>query len=77
MFSKLLLITNTRYQVDAENYEQEGLLKKICEQRGYTYLDEIYISPEKLPDYDAKLKVFYQEVSQKRIAARELSRNFG
>ena len=47
--------------MDAENYDQEGLLKKICDQRGYTYLDEIVISPEKLPDYDAKLKIFYQE----------------
>ncbi|KAK4336645.1 hypothetical protein RND71_044051 [Anisodus tanguticus] len=49
------------WKVDADNYENEGLLKKICEDRGYNYMDEITCSPEKLPNYCEKLKIFFEE----------------
>lgn len=39
-------------QVDADNYEAEGKLKEIREQRNYNYEDHIECSRDKLPDYD-------------------------
>jgi 1,2-dihydroxy-3-keto-5-methylthiopentene dioxygenase len=39
----------------------DPLLKKIRTDRGYSYDDMVYITPEKLPDYENKIKSFYRE----------------
>lgn len=49
------------WQVNAENHETNEELKKIKADRGYTYSDLIEISPEKLPNYEEKIKNFFCE----------------
>lgn len=49
------------WEIDVNNIETEGKLKKIREERGYNYEDMLDISREKLPNYDDKLKIFYKE----------------
>lgn len=39
----------------------DGVLDKIKEERGYTYEDELVCSKECLPNYEEKLKIFFQE----------------
>lgn len=41
--------------------ENDEKLQKIRTERGYTYEDEITCSPEKLPNYESKLKMFFEE----------------
>lgn len=40
---------------------EDPVLKQICKDRGYTYTDMVFITPEKLPDYENKIKSFYRE----------------
>ncbi|KAK3589201.1 hypothetical protein CHS0354_020059 [Potamilus streckersoni] len=49
------------WKLDADNYKTDGKLKKIREERGYTYEDNITCCPEKLPNYEQKIKTFYEE----------------
>ena len=42
-------------QLDAENYESEGILEKVKKERGYNYSDVIEVSPETLPNYETKV----------------------
>lgn len=42
-------------------YQDDEKLAEIKMERGYTYTDIITISPEKLPEYDKKIKSFYRE----------------
>ncbi|XP_033109682.1 1,2-dihydroxy-3-keto-5-methylthiopentene dioxygenase-like [Anneissia japonica] len=49
------------WQIDADNYKEEGLLDKIRKERGYSYEDVISISKDKLPNYEEKIKSFFQE----------------
>ncbi|XP_070533545.1 acireductone dioxygenase-like [Ptychodera flava] len=49
------------WKLDADNWEKEGKLTQIRSERGYSYEDEITCTPEKLPNYEEKLKMFYQE----------------
>eukprot|EP01120_Amphizonella_sp_Union-15-10_P010877 TRINITY_DN4510_c0_g1_i1.p1 TRINITY_DN4510_c0_g1~~TRINITY_DN4510_c0_g1_i1.p1 ORF type:complete len:326 (+),score=63.15 TRINITY_DN4510_c0_g1_i1:78-1055(+) len=49
------------WNLDADNYEEEGKLSKICEERGYTYKDVVEVSPNTLPNYEEKIKIFFQE----------------
>lgn len=49
------------WKIDADNYKEEGLLDKIRKERGYSYEDVIEISPKTLPNYDEKIKNFFQE----------------
>ncbi|VEN38953.1 unnamed protein product, partial [Callosobruchus maculatus] len=41
--------------------DKDNTLKKIKDERGYTYEDEIVCSKECLPNYEDKLKMFYTE----------------
>jgi len=49
------------WKIDADNHASEGKLGKIRDDRGYSYQDLIEISPDKLPNYDEKIKNFFQE----------------
>ncbi len=40
---------------------EDERLAVICEIRGYTYQDQVYVTPEKLPDYENKIKAFFRE----------------
>lgn len=44
-------------QLDALNYEQEGLLQRIRTEREYVNKDEITVSPDHLPNYEEKVCV--------------------
>jgi len=43
------------------SHETDPALAKIRSDRGYNYTDTITISPEKLPNYEEKLKSFFKE----------------
>ncbi|KAG0409760.1 hypothetical protein HPB47_013115 [Ixodes persulcatus] len=47
--------------LNADTYEQDGELEKIRKDRGYSYTDVIEISRDKLPNYEDKIKTFFQE----------------
>ncbi|KAI5347799.1 hypothetical protein L3X38_000686 [Prunus dulcis] len=49
------------WRLDADNYETDEELKKIREDRGYSYMDFCEVSPEKLPNYEEKIKSFFEE----------------
>ncbi|KAH3709198.1 acireductone dioxygenase-like [Dreissena polymorpha] len=49
------------FKIDTDNYATDETLRKVREERGYTYEDLITISREKLPNYDEKLKIFFME----------------
>ncbi|CAH3154953.1 unnamed protein product [Porites lobata] len=49
------------WKLDADNFEKEGKLSEIRAQRGYTYSDCITCTPEKLPNYEQKIKMFFEE----------------
>ncbi|XP_064383129.1 uncharacterized protein LOC135331805 [Halichondria panicea] len=48
-------------KLDADNYEDDGKLAQIRSERGYNYSDQITLSPEKLPNYEQKIKNFFEE----------------
>jgi len=41
--------------------EDDPLLAKIRSERGYSYTDIVHVCPEKLPEYETKIKNFYRE----------------
>ncbi|XP_022138499.1 1,2-dihydroxy-3-keto-5-methylthiopentene dioxygenase 4-like [Momordica charantia] len=49
------------WKLNPNNYENDEELKKIREDRGYNYVDLLDICPEKLANYEGKLKDFYTE----------------
>ncbi|XP_077990198.1 acireductone dioxygenase-like [Glandiceps talaboti] len=49
------------WKLDVDNLKEEGTLDKIKTERGYTYEDEIECTPEKLENYEQKLKIFFIE----------------
>ncbi|CAM9470572.1 unnamed protein product [Discosporangium mesarthrocarpum] len=49
------------WKLDADKYEDDPELQKIRDERGYSYMDIITVSPEKLPNYEAKIKGFFEE----------------
>ncbi|XP_036448877.1 1,2-dihydroxy-3-keto-5-methylthiopentene dioxygenase [Colossoma macropomum] len=48
-------------KLNADIYENDPELQRIREERGYSYMDIITIHPDKLPNYEDKLKMFYEE----------------
>lgn len=47
--------------MNIDNLANDGILEKIKTERGYTYEDEIVCSKGCLPNYEEKLKTFYEE----------------
>ena len=54
------LITCIFFQLNADQYEAEGKLKEIREEREYSYSDLIEIN-EKLPEYEKKVITIHTE----------------
>ncbi|KAG6537092.1 hypothetical protein ZIOFF_002173 [Zingiber officinale] len=59
--SKLQEIGVIYWYLDPKNYESNEELKKIREDRGYSYMDLLELSPGKVENYEEKLKNFYRE----------------
>ncbi|XP_075717257.1 acireductone dioxygenase [Rhinoderma darwinii] len=49
------------YKLDAENYETDPELAKIRKENNYSWMDIITIREDTLPNYEQKLKTFYEE----------------
>lgn len=49
------------WKLDADRYEDDPELEKIRRERNYSWMDIITICREKLPDYEEKVKMFYEE----------------
>ncbi|KAK1296586.1 1,2-dihydroxy-3-keto-5-methylthiopentene dioxygenase 2 [Acorus calamus] len=49
------------WRLNGGDYENDEDLKKIRESRGYSYMDICDVCPEKLPNYEAKIKSFFEE----------------
>uniref|UniRef100_A0A6M2F9D2 acireductone dioxygenase (Fe(2+)-requiring) n=1 Tax=Populus davidiana TaxID=266767 RepID=A0A6M2F9D2_9ROSI len=49
------------WRLDADDYETDEELKKIHEERGYSCVDFCDVFPEKLPNYEEKIKDFFEE----------------
>ncbi|KAK8949066.1 1,2-dihydroxy-3-keto-5-methylthiopentene dioxygenase 2 [Platanthera zijinensis] len=49
------------WRLNADDYENDEALKKIREARGYSYLDICEVCQEKLPNYETKIKNFFEE----------------
>ena len=47
--------------MDADNVATDPALAALRAARGYSYSDVISISPEKLPNYEVKIKSFFEE----------------
>ncbi|KAB5562075.1 hypothetical protein PHYPO_G00013810 [Pangasianodon hypophthalmus] len=48
-------------KLNADIYENDPELQKIREEKGYSYMDIVDVHPDKLPNYEDKLKMFYEE----------------
>lgn len=49
------------WTLDADKFEGDPELEKIRQERGYSYQDIITVSPEKLANYEDKIKSFFEE----------------
>ncbi|KAM4866718.1 acireductone dioxygenase [Thomomys bottae] len=49
------------WKLDADKYESDPELDRIRRERSYSWMDIITICREKLPNYEEKLKMFYEE----------------
>lgn len=49
------------WKLDADNYENDPKLEAIRKVRNYSYTEIIEISKDKLPGYEDKIKMFYEE----------------
>ncbi|KAI3983227.1 hypothetical protein MKX01_029923 [Papaver californicum] len=60
-FDRLNELGVLSWSLDADNYETDEELKKIRAERGYTYVDFCQVCPAKMPNYDQKIKDFFEE----------------
>jgi 1,2-dihydroxy-3-keto-5-methylthiopentene dioxygenase len=51
----------TQWVLNADKYENDPELEQIRNDRNYNYQDIITVSPDKLPDYEKKIKSFFEE----------------
>ncbi|KAK5609308.1 1,2-dihydroxy-3-keto-5-methylthiopentene dioxygenase [Crenichthys baileyi] len=49
------------WKLNADTYESDPELEKIRKDQGYSYMDIITIQRDSLPNYEEKLKMFYEE----------------
>ncbi|CAN7091332.1 unnamed protein product [Brassica rapa subsp. narinosa] len=49
------------WKLNPENYENDSELRKIRDERGYDYMDMLDLCPEKVSNYEEKLKNFFTE----------------
>ncbi|KAM4041485.1 acireductone dioxygenase [Anomaloglossus baeobatrachus] len=49
------------HKLDADNYETDPELAKIRKENNYSWMDIITIHKDTLPNYEQKLKMFYEE----------------
>ncbi|XP_028751246.1 1,2-dihydroxy-3-keto-5-methylthiopentene dioxygenase 1 [Neltuma alba] len=49
------------WKLNPNDYENDEELRKIREERGYNYMDLLDLCPEKVENYEQKLKSFYTE----------------
>uniref|UniRef100_A0A0D9VPV2 Acireductone dioxygenase n=1 Tax=Leersia perrieri TaxID=77586 RepID=A0A0D9VPV2_9ORYZ len=59
--SKLSELGILSWRLNADDWENDENLKKIREARGYSYMDICDVCPEKLPNYEVKIKNFFEE----------------
>jgi 1,2-dihydroxy-3-keto-5-methylthiopentene dioxygenase len=50
-----------RWALDADNHETDQKLAAIRAERGYNYQDVITVSKDMLPNYEVKIKSFFEE----------------
>ncbi|KAL6650531.1 hypothetical protein ACP70R_009456 [Stipagrostis hirtigluma subsp. patula] len=48
-------------RLDADKHEHDENLTVIRDQRGYLYMDIVELTPEKMPNYEAMIKRFFEE----------------
>lgn len=49
------------WKLDADNFETDPELQEIRKSRGYNYMDMLTVCPDKLPNYEQKIKTFFEE----------------
>lgn len=49
------------WKLDPSLYPDDERLEAIKKVRGYSYEDTVNVSPDTLPDYENKIKAFYEE----------------
>eukprot|EP00475_Leptophrys_vorax_P002068 TRINITY_DN11179_c0_g1_i1.p1 TRINITY_DN11179_c0_g1~~TRINITY_DN11179_c0_g1_i1.p1 ORF type:complete len:200 (+),score=14.97 TRINITY_DN11179_c0_g1_i1:48-602(+) len=49
------------WRLDADSWETNAELKQIRQERNYSYEEVVNIHPDTLPNYEAKLKSFFEE----------------
>jgi len=49
------------WELNADQHESDPLLAKIRSDRGYSYQDQLVLSPSTLADYQSRLKIFFTE----------------
>jgi len=49
------------WKIEGDDLEASPQLAKIREERGYNYKDFITVSPDRLPNYETKIKAFFEE----------------
>ncbi|KAG8088327.1 hypothetical protein GUJ93_ZPchr0010g7551 [Zizania palustris] len=58
---KLTELGMISWRLNPDSWENDENLKRIRQARGYSYVDICDICPVKLPNYDAKIKNFFEE----------------